>query len=117
MQRNRFPDAAARLKSSIFISAPQATTPFHFDPEVNFFSQVEGEKIYHLYEPSVLAEDEVEPLYVRATTDIGQVDRRVGTRAPNMYFGCNPGRACTTPGRAALGGNGGVALDLVHFRL
>ena len=52
------------LKLSVFISAPQATTPFHFDPEVNFFSQIEGEKIYHLYEPSVLAEDEVEPLYV-----------------------------------------------------
>jgi hypothetical protein len=74
LQRNRFPDDVVRLESSIFISAPQATTPFHFDPEVNFFSQIEGEKIYHLYEPSVLAEDEVEPLYVRAMTDIGQVD-------------------------------------------
>jgi Cupin superfamily protein len=74
LQRNRFPVEAVRLESSVFISAPQATTPFHFDPEVNFFSQIEGEKIYHLYEPSVLAEDEVEPLYVRAMTDIGQVD-------------------------------------------
>jgi Cupin superfamily protein len=74
LQRNRFPDEVVRLESSVFISAPQATTPFHFDPEVNFFSQIEGEKIYHLYEPSVLAEDEVEPLYMRATTDIGQVD-------------------------------------------
>jgi Cupin superfamily protein len=74
LQRNRFSDEAVRLESSVFISAPQATTPFHFDPEVNFFSQIEGEKIYHLYEPSVLAEDEVEPLYVRAMTDIGQVD-------------------------------------------
>jgi hypothetical protein len=74
LQRNRFPVEAVRLESSVFISAPQATTPFHFDPEVNFFSQIEGEKIYHLYAPSVLAEDEVEPLYMRATTDIGQVD-------------------------------------------
>jgi Cupin superfamily protein len=74
LERNRFPDEVVRLESSIFISAPQATTPFHFDPEVNFFSQIEGEKIYHLYAPSVLAEEEVEPLYVRATTDIGQVD-------------------------------------------
>ena len=74
LQRNRYPDEVMRLESSVFISAPQATTPFHFDPEVNFFSQIEGEKIYHLYEPSELAEDEVEPLYVRAMTDIGQVD-------------------------------------------
>jgi hypothetical protein len=74
LQRNRFSDEVVRLESSVFISAPQATTPFHFDPEVNFFSQIEGEKIYHLYAPSELGEDEVEPLYVRATTDIGQVD-------------------------------------------
>jgi hypothetical protein len=74
LQRNRYPDEVMRLESSVFISAPQATTPFHFDPEVNFFSQIEGEKIYHLYAPSELGEDEVEPLYVRATTDIGQVD-------------------------------------------
>ena len=74
LRRNQFSDEVVRLESSIFISAPRATTPFHFDPEVNFFSQIEGEKIYHLYEPSVLSEDEVEPLYVRATTDIGQVD-------------------------------------------
>jgi hypothetical protein len=74
LQRNRYPDEVMRLESSVFISAPQATTAFHFDPEVNFFSQIEGEKIYHLYAPSELGEDEVEPLYVRATTDIGQVD-------------------------------------------
>lgn len=81
LQRNRYPDEVMRLESSVFISAPQATTPFHFDPEVNFFSQIEGEKIYHLYEPSELAEDEVEPLYVRAMTDIGQVD--LGRRDPS----------------------------------
>ena len=92
-----------RLKSSVFISAPQSTTPFHFDPEVNFFAQIEGEKIYHLYEPSEFAEDEVEPLYVRATTDIGQVDLGVGTPAPNMYsaaagLGFAPTPRCATVG-------------------
>src|SRR5579863_7989940 len=33
LQRNHFCDEIVRLESSIFISAPQSTTPFHFDPE------------------------------------------------------------------------------------
>ena len=97
LQRNRFPDDAVRLESSIFISAPQATTPFHFDPEVNFFSQIEGEKVYHLYEPSVLSEDEVEPLYVRATTDIGQVDLARRDPSAEHVFRLQPGTGLHQP--------------------
>ena len=97
LQRNRFPDHAARLESSIFISAPQATTPFHFDPEVNFFGQIEGEKIYHLYEPRVLAEYEVEPLYVRATTDIGQVDLAGRDPTAEHVFRLRPGSGLHQP--------------------
>ena len=74
LQRHAYCDEMVRLELSILISAPWATTPFHFDPEVNFFTQIDGEKIYHLDEPSALGEDEVEPLYVRAAVDIGQVD-------------------------------------------
>ncbi len=74
LQHYSYCDEVIRLELSIFISAPWTTTPFHFDPEVNFFSQIEGEKIYHLYAPDALGEDELEPLYVRATVDIGQVD-------------------------------------------
>src|SRR5208337_806822 len=64
----------------------------------------EGEKIYHLNEPSVLAEDEVEPLCVRSTTDIRQVDlARVGIRAPNMCFGFCRVRACISPRTRRVG--------------
>jgi hypothetical protein len=97
LRRNRFPDEVVRLESSIFISAPQATTPFHFDPEVNFFSQIEGEKIYHLYAPSVLGEDEVEPLYVRATTDIGQVDLARRDASAEHVFRLQPGAGLHQP--------------------
>jgi Cupin superfamily protein len=97
LQRHRFPDEAVRLESSIFISAPQATTPFHFDPEVNFFSQIEGEKIYHIYEPSVLGEDEVEGLYVRATTDIGQVDLARRDPSAEHVFQLRPGTGLHQP--------------------
>lgn len=97
LRRNRFCDEVVRLESSIFISAPQAKTPFHFDPEVNFFSQIEGEKIYHLYEPSVLGEDEVEPLYVRATTDIGQVDLARRDASVEHVFRLRPGTGLHQP--------------------
>jgi hypothetical protein len=95
LRRNHFSDEVVRLESSIFI--PQATTPFHFDPEVNFFSQIEGEKIYHLYEPSVLGEDEVEPLYVRATTDIGQVDLARRDASAEHVFRLQPGTGLHQP--------------------
>ena len=97
LQRNGFNDEVVRLESSVFISAPQATTPFHFDPEVNFFSQIEGEKIYHLYEPSVLAEHELEPLYVRATTDIGQVDLARRDPSAEHVFRLQPGSGLHQP--------------------
>jgi hypothetical protein len=97
LRRNRLPDEVVRLESSVFISAPQATTPFHFDPEVNFLSQIEGEKVYHLYEPSVLGEDEVEPLYVRATTDIGQVDLARRDPSAEHVFRLRPGTGLHQP--------------------
>jgi hypothetical protein len=84
LRQHGYCDEVVRLESSLFITAPWSTTPFHFDPEVNFFSQIEGEKIYHLYASSALGEDEVEPLYVRATVDIGQVDLR--RRDPSQEY-------------------------------
>ena len=86
-----------RLESSVFISAPQATTPFHFEPEVNFFGQIEGEKIYHLYEPSVLAEDEVQPLYVAQRLISGRSTWRVGTPSAEHVFRLHPGAGLHQP--------------------
>ena len=63
-----------RLESAIFISSAAATTPFHFDPEVAFFCQIEGDKIYHVYEPAVLSEPELERFYKRGIVNIGQID-------------------------------------------
>ncbi|MDO9712578.1 cupin-like domain-containing protein [Paracraurococcus lichenis] len=90
-------DDFVRLESAVFISAPQATTPFHFDPEVNFFSQIEGEKIYHLYPPADLGEAEVEPLYARAEIDIGQVDLARRTPAAERIFHLRPGSGLHQP--------------------
>ena len=97
LRRGGFCDQTVRLESSIFISAAESTTPFHFDPEVNFFSQIEGEKTYHLYEPAALGEDEVEPLYVRATVDIGQVDLARRDPATEHVFRLVPGAGLHQP--------------------
>jgi hypothetical protein len=67
-------ERVVRLASSILVSSAAAITPFHFDPEISFFFQIEGEKIYHLYDPAVLREDELERFYSMGIVDIGQVD-------------------------------------------
>ena len=45
-------DAAAagftHLEGFVFVSSPNATTPFHSDPEDNFFVQIHGDKFFHV---------------------------------------------------------------------
>jgi hypothetical protein len=67
-------ERVVRLESAIFISSGSTTTPVHFDPEVGFFSQIEGEKLYHVYPPACTQETELERFYLRGRVDIGAVD-------------------------------------------
>jgi hypothetical protein len=67
-------ERVVRLDSSILISSATTITPFHFDPEVSFFFQIEGDKIYHLYTPTTLHEPELERFYWMGIVNIGQVD-------------------------------------------
>ena len=66
-------DRILRLESAILISSAKTTTPFHFDPEIGFFSQIEGSKEYHVYRPDVVSEDELERFYRNNAVDIAQV--------------------------------------------
>lgn len=53
-------------ESFIFISPPQAYTPYHYDPEQNFFMQVRGRKqmaIYDVTDRSILTEDALDHYY------------------------------------------------------
>jgi hypothetical protein len=36
------------IEGFIFVSSPNATTPFHSDPEDNFFVQIHGDKFFHV---------------------------------------------------------------------
>jgi len=80
-----------RLESAVFVSSAAATTPFHFDPETAFFSQIEGEKEYHAYEPVVLSEPELEQFYVCDMIDIGQVALDGRDPAREHVFALKPG--------------------------
>ncbi len=89
-----------RLESAVLISSAATTTPFHFDPEVNFFTQIEGEKIYHVYSPAALAELELETFYVRGVVNIGQVALQGRNPEHEHVFTLRPGKGMHQPQNA-----------------
>ena len=86
-----------RLDSSILITSAATTTPFHFDPEMTFFFQIEGEKSYHLYPPAVLSEPELESFYWMGIVNIGQVDLNQRDPAREFVFELNAGKGMHQP--------------------
>jgi hypothetical protein len=50
----------------IFISAPNMTTPYHMDPEINFLLQIRGRKTFFILpgdDRSILSEEDIELFY------------------------------------------------------
>jgi hypothetical protein len=80
-----------RLESAVFISSTQTTTPFHFDPEIGFFSQIEGEKTYHVFQPRAVQEQALERFYKRGEINIGQLDLAGCDTACEQVFALQPG--------------------------
>ncbi len=89
-----------RKETAILISSAATTTPFHFDPEINFFSQIEGEKIYHVYSPASLTEAELERFYIRGAVNIGQVDLASRDPSHEHVFTLGPGKGLHQPQNA-----------------
>ena len=89
-----------RLQSSILISSGASITPFHFDPEVGFFSQIEGEKIYHVYSPAVVSEAELERFYVRGYVQISQIQLDGRDASREHVFTLRPGKGFHQPQNA-----------------
>lgn len=89
-----------RLESFLFASSAATITPFHFDPEINFFFQIVGEKTYHLYSPTALAEEELEPYFLRGVIDIGQVDLERRRNHPEFCYELRPGLGINHPATA-----------------
>jgi hypothetical protein len=86
-----------RLASSILISSAATTTPFHFDPEMTYFFQIDGGKSYHLYAPTVLSEAELESFYWMGIVNIGQVDLAGRDPAREFVFELGPGKGMHQP--------------------
>jgi hypothetical protein len=85
------------LDSSILISSAATITPFHFDPEVSFFFQIEGDKVYHLYSSGALSEAELEQFYWMGIVNIGQVDLSGRNPANEHVFRLSPGMGMHQP--------------------
>ncbi|HTV72436.1 MAG TPA: hypothetical protein VME66_01865 [Candidatus Acidoferrales bacterium] len=86
-----------RLVSTILISSAATITPFHFDPETTFFFQIEGEKSYHLYRPTVLLEPELEDFYSKGIVNIGQVALEGRDPAQESVFHLAAGKGMHQP--------------------
>jgi hypothetical protein len=84
-------EKVVRLESAVFISSACSTTPFHFDPEINHFFQIEGDKHYHVYRPSAVREDELEDFYVEGKIEIGQVELATRDKSLEHVFDLVPG--------------------------
>jgi hypothetical protein len=80
-----------RLESAVFITSAASITPFHFDPEIAFFMQVEGRKIYHVYAPSSVSETELEQFYQRGMVSIAEVDLKTRDAGLEHVYNLNPG--------------------------
>jgi hypothetical protein len=89
-----------RLESGLFITSAASTTPCHFDPEVNFFSQIEGQKIYHVFPPATVTEQEMEQFYVAGQVNIAQVDLNKRDPAREHVFALGPGKGLHQPQNA-----------------
>jgi hypothetical protein len=89
-----------RLESALFISSGATITPFHFDPEINFFAQIEGEKRYHVYSPAAVTDSELEKFYVRGKVEIGQIDLAKRDPAYARLFVLKPGLGLHQPQNA-----------------
>lgn len=86
-----------RLESAILISSSSTITPIHFDPEVGFFSQIEGEKLYHVYPPSCACETDLERFYIRGRVDIGNMDMSGLDSAHEHTYRLAPGKGFHQP--------------------
>ncbi|HUZ05278.1 MAG TPA: hypothetical protein VMU62_07965 [Acidobacteriaceae bacterium] len=89
-----------RLESAILISSAATITPIHFDPEVGFFSQIEGEKTYHAYAPKDVSEPDLERFYIRGAISIGRLDMEHRNPENEHVFDLRPGKGFHQPQNA-----------------
>jgi len=89
--------AMSQKHGFIFVSSPDAVTPYHMDPEENFLLQIEGRKTMHVFDPSdraVLSEQEIERFFSGAHRNLVFRDEY---RPRAQAFELSPGSAVHVP--------------------
>jgi hypothetical protein len=86
-----------RLESGILISSAATITPFHYDEEIGFFSQIEGDKTYHVYSPTVIHEPELERFSVQGGAVLAPVELQGRDPDREYVFNLKPGRGFHQP--------------------
>jgi hypothetical protein len=87
-----------RREGFIFISSPNAVTPFHMDPEQNFLLQVQGTKMIHQWDRNdrvVITESDIERFFAFAPHRNLPYQERFEERA--RVFPLAPGRGLHFP--------------------
>lgn len=95
------PSDVVRAESGIFVTGSNAITPLHFDPETAFFFQISGRKIYHIYPPSIVEEEELERHYKKGDISIGEIDHRPDSEPHELTFELAAGRGLHQPAESA----------------
>ncbi|HTU23162.1 MAG TPA: cupin-like domain-containing protein [Gemmataceae bacterium] len=81
----------------VFISAPNQTTPYHMDPEINFLLQIRGRKTFHVLpgdDRSILSEQDIELFYTGLHQSLPFLDDAPHRAEP---FAMNPGDGVHIP--------------------
>ena len=86
-----------RAESSIFVTGYHAITPCHFDPETSFLLQVHGDKIYHVFSPSMVSDTERERHYSRGYVDVGRVSLPPKSKTRGLELHLKPGLGLHQP--------------------
>ncbi len=89
-----------RLETAVFITSAATITPFHFDPEVGIFAQIEGQKNYHIYPPDCVTDQELERFFVRGVFDIGKLALDGRDPSREHVFALTPGMGLYQPHNA-----------------
>ena len=90
-------EQVVRREAGLFVTSARCITPVHFDPEIAFFTQIVGQKSYHIYAPASLSEAELERFYRRGVVSIAEVD--LARRDPHHehVFDLQPGDGLHQP--------------------
>jgi hypothetical protein len=88
------PPDLLRAEGFIFVTSPHAVTPYHIDPQWPFLAQIRGEKLYTIYDATVVSEPEIEDWHAG---DVMAAKYAPEKEPHGRTFRLRPGDALTQP--------------------